>query len=68
MKVGEELCDVVWAKAERGEDDRLKSMTFPSFLQRLAPKPSGVRLIGQKRGSMLPYVFPFYFACAVGKL
>lgn len=29
MKVGEELCDVVWAKAERGEDDRFKVDDLP---------------------------------------
>ncbi len=28
-KVGEELCDVVWAKAERGEDDRFKVDDLP---------------------------------------
>jgi hypothetical protein len=29
MTVGKELCAVVWAKAERGEDDRFKADDLP---------------------------------------
>lgn len=29
MKIGEELCNVVWEKTERGEDDRFKVDDLP---------------------------------------